>query len=705
MFSDVYYQEKSGVICYRSGLTVYEEAFESGTMYSCGWNAAGYPLNVLSGCPSRMSRKDFRRPCAFGIELDGESLDYGWSFKGCSVTDTAEGKLARVSLEHAERNISLCIATALDGTGIMSRHLEITNLSQQEVRLSRLAVMRGGIEIMNGLNRIAGRERSGLYSLGYMDNDETGFEGDFNWHGLHPDTTAFGGRLIRGRHRFPMFMLKNNIKGTVMTAQLAWSAGYSFAFDLETHPDKDYSKLSFEAGIEGNTPLYRIASGETFVSPQLEIGVLQGDDDEAVNRMNTHLRKSVLCLEQASGSACLVGSGMGAEHDMSVETTKRFIDQMAFIGCEVFIVDAGWNCPPDMQWDWYRHNGDWDADKQRYPGGIGEIRDYCHQKGMKFGMWMEPERVGEYSRVYREHPEWLTVKPDGERGCLLDLTVLEAAKWMESEIENVIVSNGLELFRLDYNVMSDELFAISKGKQGRECSSVRHTKALYAIFERLKKKFPDVIFENCASGGGRCDAGMMRFFNHTWVSDNQVPPMSRRITCGMTMVLPPERVDRLVAGMGCHTAASLDFHMRNAMLGHISMNVLSPRDACFNPQQLDFIRHSIEIYKSFIRPFLPQALIYHHTQDGTGFSMGRASVLELASCGRDRAAVTVLSAPDTAEKTVTVIPRGLAASGQYRVTFDNSGDCMCMTAAELMRGITVRIPASLSSELLLIERI
>ncbi len=82
--------------------------------------------------------------------------------------------------------------------------------------------------------------------------------------------------------------------------------------------------------------------------------------------------------------------------------------------------------------------------------------------------------------------------------------------------------------------------------------------------------------------------------------------MSRRITAGMTMALP-ERVDRLVAGMGCHRLASLDYHMRNAILGHISMNVLSPKDASFNPEQLDFIKHSIALYKASSAPSCPSA--------------------------------------------------------------------------------------------------
>ncbi|MBS6475257.1 MAG: alpha-galactosidase [Clostridiales bacterium] len=705
-FTDVYFQPgENPVICYRSGLTVYEEAFGGSTLYSCGWNTAGYPLNVLSGCPSRMQRQDFRRPCTFHAELDGVSLDYGLLFSGCDMQETEKGKLVKVKLTSTLKPVEITVVTRLDGTSILSRHLELKNLSERPMALSALSILSGGVEIMQGLSRMCGASPRELYSLGYMDNDETAYEGDFNWHSLPGDVTAFGGRYTRGRHRYPMFMLRNHVMGTIMTAQLAWSGGYEFAFDLNAHPENDWSKLSLSADITGNTPLYQIAPGETFVSPALEIGMLHGDLDDAVNEMNQHLRRSVFTLPAADASDCLIGSGMGAEHDMSVETTKSFIDQMASIGCEVFIVDAGWNCPPGAQGDWYRRAGDWTPDPNRYPNGISEIRDYCHMRGMKFGMWMEAERIGELTAVYREHPQWLTTHPDGRKGVLLDLTLPEAAQWAENEIARVISEYQLDLFRIDYNVMSDELFALSSSSE-RECLSVRHTNAVYSMYERLKKRFPHVIFENCASGGGRCDAGMMRFFHHTWVSDNQIPPYSQRITNGMTLALPPERVDRLAAGMGCHRAASLDFHMRNVMLGHISMNVFSPRDAKTNPDQLKFIRHSLSVYKNFIRKFLPNSLIYHHTPESASFRSGSFSVLELASCSRDRAAITVLTPCTPASDTCTVFPRGLDPAPQYRVVFDNTGCEYTASGRELaQQGILVRIPCALSSELLLIEKI
>ena len=83
----------------------------------------------------------------------------------------------------------------------------------------------------------------------------------------------------------------------------------------------------------------------------------------------------------------------------------------------------------------------------------------------------------------------------------------------------------------------------------------------------------------------------------------------------MTMALPPERVDRLFAGMGCHSFGSFDLHMRNTMLTHMSLNVISPAAAQMNTQQLAFVRHSTDVYKNFIRKFLPRSKVYHHTPD------------------------------------------------------------------------------------------
>ena len=85
-----------------------------------------------------------------------------------------------------------------------------------------------------------------------------------------------------------------------------------------------------------------------------------------------------------------------------------------------------------------------------------------------------------------------------------------------------------------------------------ESSYWRYYEALYAVYERLRARYPDVIFENCAGGGGRSDLGLVSLFSHTWVTDWQIAPRAFSITNGMTMALPPEHVDRLIAGQNGH---------------------------------------------------------------------------------------------------------------------------------------------------------
>ena len=256
--------------------------------------------------------------------------------------------------------------------------------------------------------------------------------------------------------------------------------------------------------------------------------------------------------------------------------------------------------------------------------------------------------------------------------------------------------------RVDHNVDFTEYFSMRTTDSGRkECVNIRHTNAVYNMYNNLKKKFPEVIFENCAGGGGRTDLGMMRFFNHSWVSDWQKAPRSVTITSGMTMALPPERVDRLFAGMGCHTIGSFDLHLRNTMLGHISLNVISPANAEINEEQMELIRHSTDIYKEFIRPILNNAKIYHHTDDLINENI---SVLEISTPDKTKGAATIISLCGSGKTDVTVKLKGIDYSKNYKVTMDNERESFIISGKEIKTtGIITEIPASLSSQLILYE--
>ncbi len=703
-FFDVYH--KPGGIpnfCYRSGMLVYEEKFYNGALLSCGYNASGYPLDVLSNFPTHLDKRYYTEPYSFNVEIDGRSVDYGLVLKDFIIDKTDESAHSVLTLDSTDMPVRLYVHTLLDGSQMFTRYIEIENLSDKPVCLSRLSLISGGIEDMDFERLTSSRDVGQFYSYGCFADDRWGREGEFEWRALNTETTCIDTRYNRDRFRHPAVFLKNNLMGKVWFAQIAWSGGCRFTFDYNAKAESASSHLAFKAEIVSHNPMYVIDAGEKFTTPQVHIGLVHGGLDEAVNEMHSHIRKTVFCGKEVS---LLVGSGMGAEHDMSVETSKCFIDNLAEMGAEVFIVDAGWACPPHCETRWGEYNGINVADADRYPDGLDEIVDYCHSKGLKFGLWVDVDSVGRFAPQYAEHSDWRSVNSLGEQSSnFTDFSRADSVMWAENTLAHVLTEYKVDLLRIDCNIDYRDCFGVRDTGSGiRECTSIRHFNAVYGMFGRLKERFPDVVFENCAGGGGRTDLGMMKAFNHTWVSDCQCAPHSVYITNGMTMALPPERVDRLFAGMGCHSFGSFDLQMRNTMLGHMSLNVISPAAARMNSDQLEFVKHSTQIYKDFIRPFLPSCKVYHHTPDTRCAEKNGFIAIEVASQDKLKGAVAVFSLPLAEKERFAIFVKGVDASRNYRVTLDNSGATFTLSGAELTQNdLELFIPSGMASELVLYE--
>ena len=703
-FRNIYYQSSENpVFSFRSGLAVREESFLNGVLVSSGHNAAGYPLDVLSGFPSRLNPRDFAEPSAFNIEIDGQSIDYRLEFVDFSINENENSTEGILTLKSTVKPVILKIHTVLDDTQMLTRYIEISNTSDKPVCLSRLSVLSGGIEAFDRRMFAVSKNIDEIYSVGYFTSDQWGREGEFAWRKLMPDTLCVDTRFGRDRFRHPLIFIRNNITGVIYSCQTAWSGGCRFSVDFNTTEERSLTSLAFKAEITSHKPITVIGAGETFITPEIHFGIICGSLDDAVNDMNAHTRKSVLNLPEADPAACLVGAGMGAEHTMSVEDSKDFMRQFASLGAEVFIVDAGWQCPPDRQTEWGNFNGINIPDPERYPDGLGELSDYCRSLGMKFGLWVDIENAGRFSDINKNNPDWRGSDIFGNRSAnYLDMSNPEVAAWAENELARIITEYKLDLLRVDHNISHRDYFSIRDTDGIPECVSVKHINAVYKMYENLKKRFPDVIFENCAGGGARTDLGMMKNFNHTWVSDCQRAPHSVMITNGMTLALPPERVDRLFAGMGCHEHGSLDFHMRNTMLTHMTLNVIAPAGAQINGVQADFVRHSVGIYKNFIKGFLPEAKIYHHTPEAA-HKPEDGCILEIASPDCRKGAIGIFSLSD--KKTdFTVVPKGINAGMNYKITLDNSGAEFTVSGYELMtNGVKIKIPSALSSELILFK--
>lgn len=712
-WSDVYFvAEPEPTVTYRTALVVYEESLIKGRFVGRGWNGAGF-VNFYDG---RLDPSQHPTPQAFWLEIDGQLLASDWEWVSFEkVTDARENEASPrpyevhtiVTLKHAVRPVIVKVHTGLDGTSIITRWLEVTNTATEPAALSAAFSWSGVLQKTNRWRMHLPNKQTPLYSVGYMANTHWGNEGDFQWHDLPNAGYRIDGRYRRDRHRHPMFVLRNNATGEHFIGQLAWSGGYGFEFDLDADADTTdrAAKLFFRAGPDAPAPQRIVEPGETVKTPEMHMGLVFGELDAAIQAMHEHLRRSVF-MSQPRGRGGWVESGIGPEVEITVEQVNHAIDAAADIGAEVFFIDASWYAPPHGEW--WSTVGDWEVNRQRFPEGLKPFRERAHQKGMLWGLWMDAERIGPKSHIAQEHPDWISVAYDGEKrlGGLLDLTNPEVAQWLEEQIARVIEDNELEFFRLDYNV----------GGLGPGAKTIRHGyaengywryyDALYNIYARLRVRFPDVIFENCAGGGGRTDIGHVRRFSHTWVTDWQIAPRSFTITNGMTMALPPEYVDRLVGGQSGHTTSELDFQLRLLLFVRPTLGFLCPPDGSWNPILLARVKHMVSLYKDFVRPFMSTGRIYHHTPTFDGPEPQGWGVLELTSDDRSRGICGLfqLSAPGESEYVLRL--RGLDVSKRYRVTFDNTGQSCDMAGGTLMtQGITIRLAGALTSELLLLEAI
>lgn len=715
------------VFCYRTGMDVYEEQFYSGRIVSAGMNAAGFPQNILDSCPERLGSGDFHPYDVFSFEVDGRSFGGNLIIENFERSvevreNQTEYEHIILTLKNAEIPLTVKLHTELDGTDVFVRYLEIINNSNKSVAISNIVPLCGCAEEFYASNEYGKNgENSDIYSLGYMDCATWGHEGLFRWHTMQKGGKSISGRYDSDKWRHPMLLIRNNLLGGIFNIQFAHTGGYSFDLNLLNDPQPSgmmgqntfVSRLEFAVKIKSENPQAVLLSGESIITPAVHFCKTFGSLDTSVNTMHDHIRRSVFILPKPQGSVGMLTCGMGPERLMDFNAIKHFADTACEVGAEMFTLDAGWYCEPNRENDWPAYVGDWFFNENLYPNGAEEIVEYVHSKGLKFGLWLDCERLGRSSKIRAEHPDWVGKQCyNGEPCTVIDFTNKEAAQWIENELIRIFDKYSIDLFRLDFNAASREMFCEGVKDSVKYCTTLEYCNNINAMYERLRRRFPNMMFENCAGGGGRTDIGIVKNFTHTWVSDWQVAPRSFAITNGMTIALPPEYVDRLASGMYSHTRGSLDFIIRHTLFGKPTTNSYAPVGAEPNPVQLAFVKHTYKIYKDFVQPYMCDGNIYHHTPEIYSTRPVGVGILERASKDRTKSIIGVFKLGDSNDDAdITVYPRGIDIAGKYRVMFDNlllsgaSEQGSVVSGFELVNnGIHVHCEGSLTSELILLEK-
>ncbi len=192
------------------------------------------------------------------------------------------------------------------------------------------------------------------------------------------------------------------------------------------------------------------------------------------------------------------------------------------VGLEMFVLDDGWFGKRDSD---YTGLGDWYVNEEKIHGGLPKLVGKIRKLGLKFGIWLEPEMVSEDSDLYRRHPDWCLRVPGRlpvrSRSQLnLDVTKKEVRDYIMEQIFKVIDSCQADYIKWDVNRALGNVYSqgVEAGRQGEIFH--RHMLGVYDMMERLISRYPNLLFETCAGGGGRFDAGMLYYSPQIWCSDN-----------------------------------------------------------------------------------------------------------------------------------------------------------------------------------------
>ena len=691
---------------FSSGFMLCDEELYAGRWVNRYWTSTGqikadFHMDGQSQARSGMPIDSFQ------LGIEGQDLAGSWRWVKSEQTEVKnpDGLLVTIELASTTRPISVKVHTLLHGGPVMIRWLDITNTGSKPTAITKVSPWSGMLWNSNGYKERIQENGEAPFEVATAKYEEWGHEGAWTFDPVSNGTKTVSGTRGRSGWGHPTFFARNRATGEWFVATLGWSGNWTMHVTGAEDKARDQARLFFDLGPSAADPVLRVLEpGETVKSPETHLLLMRADLDHVIQALHEHVRKNILPPNVPGREYQVESNHRGYIVDHEDEAgMKREIDMAADVGAEEFLIDAGWYGPEPNQW--WNNVGDWYAGSW-LPDDINPIREYARKKGLLFGLWVEIESIGQASKLRKEHPDWVLTR-NGKpvaNGRLLDYANPAVVAWAESEIVRIIQKYDLDMFRLDYNSTAEE--DGNRMKDGfLENTDWRHVEALYGIFDRVRKRFPGVIFQNCAGGGGRLDYGIMRRFQNTELSDWLRAPRGLKILNGMTWLLPPEILLRTFGteSDGLEEDGDVDVQMRTAMLSRPIFRGISPTLPEFNPLLREKIRASVQLFKDTVRPIMVNSRVYHHTPLVPLMEPSPWVVLEYATQDSTRSVVGLFRTAQDGDPVFRFIPRGLDLGRTYRVTFQNKHQTVEIPGSQLLQGIPIRLEQDLTSEMLIFE--
>ncbi|WP_049827699.1 alpha-galactosidase [Paenibacillus polymyxa] len=336
-----------------------------------------------------------------------------------------------------------------------------------------------------------------------------------------------------------------------------------------------YNNLRMQIGLNEEGFSWTLKSGETIQSPQaLLVYSNQGfnSNSQAFHTFfNNHL---INPSWKKRKRPIVINSWEMTYFDVSEALLKKLIDSASLLGFETVVLDDGWFGKRNSS---KTSLGDWKVDEKKFPNGIKSLVDYAKEKGIDFGIWFEPEMISPDTNLIKQHPEWVMKSKSyepilGRSQYFLDLTNKEVQNFVIKTLSDAITNFGVNYIKWDMNRHMTDPFSPTETENNSQEFSHRYMLGFYHIISTLTSSHPEVLFENCSSGGGRLDPGMLFYFPQTWISDNTDALDRQQIQYGASYMFPISSITGHVSDVPNHqTGRITEFEIRAALASSTNM--------------------------------------------------------------------------------------------------------------------------------------
>jgi len=410
--------------------------------------------------------------------------------------------------------------------------------------------------------------------------------------------------------------------GRVIGAALCWTGNYKLR--LETRGKFCHTLL---AGIDDLHTAYTLKSGESFTTPQLAI-TYSNEGKGGVSRAFHRWGRVEKLHNGQNLRKILLNSWEGVYMNVNQKVCEQLMDGWKELGGELFVVDDGWFGRKYRRTYDDKALGDWETDTVKLPQGVPALVSAAESRGLKFGIWIEPEMTNSQSELFEQHPDWVVVHPSRElskgRGgtqLVLDMSNPNVQDFVVNIVDRLKKENPtLHYIKWDCNMSMQNYGSNYLSFDHQSHLFVDYHLGLHNVLKRIRTTYPDLVIQLCSSGGGRVNWGFLPYFDEFWCSDNTDAQQRLFIQWGTSHFFPSMAMAQHVSASPNHQTQRiipLKFRFDVAMTGRLGME-MKPSD--LNDREREYAKRAIAFYKE-IRPIIQLGDLYRliSPYDSNGF--------------------------------------------------------------------------------------